>query len=226
MKVSIILPTYNESENIIKVVNMIHKICKNISHEIIVVDDHSPDKTLARVKNIRWVRSFLHPGPRGLALSILYGIKQSRGSIIVGMDADGNHDPEVIPLLLQALQRSDLVIASRFVPKGGMTDKERFWASFLFNKMLQIVFRFPVSDNTSGFYAIRKTTLQTLHPKKIYHGYGEYHMRLVWIAKKAGLTITEVPVYYGNRLGGLSKSQLLPMMLSYFQEAIRLKINI
>lgn len=220
MKLSIILPAYNESENIVKVVNIIHNICKYISHEIIVVDDHSPDKTYDLIKNNPNARSFLHPGSRGLGQSILYGIKQSRGEIILGMDADGNHDPHVIPSLIGELKNSDLVVASRFLPGGGMSDKKRYWMSFLFNTLLQWM-KFPVTDNTSGFYAIRKTTLTKLNPGSIYNGYGEYHLRLVWFACKKGLTIKEVPVYYGERLGGKSKSNLLSMAISYTYEAIR-----
>jgi len=223
---SIILPTYNESQNIIKIINTIHKVCKNISHEIIVVDDASPDGTYEKIKKFPSVRSFLHPGTRGLGLSILYGIKNSRGHIILGMDADGNHDPHVIPHLLSSLQKADLVVASRFILGGGMSDTKRFWASFLFNNMLQRVFGFPITDNTSGIYAIHKIKLMSLGLADIYYGYGEYHLRLVWKAKKAGLTITEVPVYYGKRLGGESKSSLLVMIPTYLKTALALRFTL
>ncbi len=237
---SIILPTYNESQGIIKLINTVHKVCKNISHEIIIVDDDSPDGTAATIarqfRSTSWVRNFIHPGKRDLGLSILYGIKQSRGHIIIGMDADGNHDPGVIPHLLKSLKTADLVVASRFIPQGGTWSPQggtwsrlggmtpiRFWASFLFNKTLQTFLGFPITDNTSGFYAIRKKRLLALKPSSIYYGYGEYHLRLVWYATIQGLTMTEVPVYYGRRLSGMSKSRLVPMALSYLKTAVRLK---
>ena len=224
---SIILPTYNESHSIVNVINAIHRACSHLSHEIIVVDDHSPDGTAQIVQKTfakaRWAQCFLHPGKQGLGLSILYGIKQSRGRIIIGMDSDGNHDPKVIPLLLTKLKNADLVVASRFIKGGGMHEPTRYYLSLWFNYLLRFVFKFPITDNTSGFYAIRRKTLEKLNPPSIYYDYGEYHLRLVWATFVLGLTLKEIPVYYGKRTGGISKSKLFPMMVSYIREAVRLK---
>ncbi len=221
---SIVLPTYNESQSIVKIIKTIHVVCKNISHEIIVVDDHSPDNTLTIIKKNPSVRSFMHPGPRGLGLSILYGIKKAHGAIIIGMDADGNHDPSIIPTLIKKLNHADLVVASRFLKGGGMHSLIRYWTSFIFNLLLRIGFGFPITDNTSGYYAIRKSTLvHKLNPAQIYYGYGDYHLRLVWTARKIGLTIVETPIYYGKRFGGTSKSHFFSMSLAYLRVATQLK---
>ncbi len=224
--VSIIIPTYNEAESIIKLVATIHKVSKNISHEVIIVDDHSPDQTIALLSRkfgkSPWLRTFLHPGSRGLGRSIGYGIRQARGSVILGMDADGNHDPAIVPDILQALEGHDMVVASRFVPGGGMPDQRRFVASLWFNRFINAFLGFPVTDNTSGYYAIRKSVLSRLHPQAIYYGYGDYHLRLVWAAREKKLRIREVPVVYAPRIAGTSKSRLLQMFLSYLGEALRL----
>ncbi len=223
---SLILPTYNESQTISKLIKNIHKVCKNISHEIIVVDDQSPDGTLTHIgQSIRkapWLKCFSHPGPRDLGGSILYGLKRASGRICIGMDADGNHDPAVIPTLLENLTHADIVVASRFLPGGGMQSGLRYHASRVFNTAIRYILGFPVTDSTSGFYAIRKKALQKLPLGRIYYGYGEYHLRLVWFARKANLHIDEIPVYYGARLGGTSKSRLVHMLISYSAAAIAL----
>lgn len=227
---SIILPTYNEAETIVQTVRTIQKVCQKQSYEIIIVDDHSPDGTARLIgKNFSGnpvIRPLTNPGKRSLGLSILYGIKHSRGDIIVGMDADGNHDPALIPPLIKKLQDADLVVASRFLSGGGMKDIKKYINSFLYNKMLRIMLGFPLADNTSGYYAIRRHTLLSLRPSAMYYGYGEYHLRLVWRAFKKELTIVEIPVYYGDRGGGRSKSHALPMAYSYFMTALKLRFRL
>jgi glycosyltransferase involved in cell wall biosynthesis len=228
LTLSIILPTYNESANIIKVIQSIHNTCKNASHEIIVVDDHSPDNTKEltqrHFKNASWLRLFSHPGKRSLGASIGFGISQARGTIIVGMDADGNHNPKNIPRLLKGITTTDVVVGSRFLPSGGMHESLRYWTSYLFNLLLRACFGFPITDNTSGFYAIRATTVRRLikHYPQIYTGYGDYHLRLVWYATEEGLTIRERAVYYGKRHGGQSKSIARSMIWTYLHTAMQL----
>lgn len=227
-EVSIVIPTYNESESIIKLVSTIHNVCKKISHEIIIVDDHSPDQTarllVHRFRQSPWFKCFLHPGRRGLGHSIGYGVAKARGRIIIGMDADGNHAPQIIPDMIRALMSCDMVVASRFLPEGGMPDRKRYLGSLWFNRLLAYMLRFPITDNTSGYYAIARASLLRLRPNSIYYGYGDYHLRLVWHARKAGLNIQEIPVFYAARIGGTSKSRLLRMLVSYLGEALRLSV--
>ena len=80
-------------------------------------------------------------------------------------------------------------------------------------------------DNMSGFYAIKKEKLNLLPLKKIYYGYGEYHLRLVWYAKKMGFKIKEIPVFYPKRKFGKSKSNLFRMFFKYITVVIFLKLN-
>lgn len=194
--------------------------------EIIVVDDNSPDKTgdfvANHAKQHPYIRCIIRTKQPGLGKSIGEGIKQAKGDVIIGMDADFNHDPETILLLLQKLKHADLVVASRFMKKGGMEDTARFLATYFFNKVT-LLFGFPNTDNTSGFYAIKKQVIDTLGVDSIYYGYGDYHLRLVYFTKKYGYTIMQAPTYYQKRTFGNSKSKLLQMGIAYTKEVIKLR---
>lgn len=230
-KVSIVIPTYNEKENILKLVPEIQKIFKRLANyqpEVVIVDDDSPDRTGHELKKkfkSHSVRVFIRKKEKGLASAIKLGIEKSRGEIIIGMDADFNHDPKIIPDLLKKLKIAKIVVASRFIKQGGMDDKFRYFGTKIFNLILRLFLGFPSTDNASGFYTIRKRNLVTLGLEKIYYGYGEYHLRLVYLAKQAGFKISEVPVYYKARLYGQSKSRLLEMAKDYLKEAILLRLG-
>lgn len=221
------MPSYNERENLTALIPQIRAAIRHLSAytaEIIVVDDNSPDHTADAIRK-RFgtsVRVIVRKKARGLATAIGAGVAHARGDIIIGMDADGNHNPKSIPLLLTALKTADLVVGSRFIKGGGMQDRTRYIASWLFNAVLRYVLQFPVWDNTSGYYAIHKNILRRMKPDRIYQGYGDYHLRLVYAAKMSGLCIREVPVHYENRQYGQSKSRLFIMAISYLHTALRL----
>lgn len=224
--VSVILPTYNEKDAIVAHVSNIAKILSKLQcqFEILVVDDDSPDLTADIVKDIENVRVIVRKSDHGLGLSIGEGIEKAKGNIIIGMDADGNHDPRDIPNILANLTSdTKLVVASRFKGNGGMKGW-RMLPTFLFNAMFRL-FGLPIWDNTSGYYAARKSDLQKLGIKRIYYGYGDYHLRLVFYANNAGWKIVEVPTTYQARLGGVSKSKLLKMAIQYTAEAYRLRFG-
>jgi len=228
--VSVILPTFNEKEAIVPHAEHVSRVLTNAGykHEVLVVDDDSPDGTAevvrraaAKNKNIKII---VRKENHGLGLSIGDGMRVAKGTIVVGMDADGNHDPEDLPNMLQNLRGGvKLVVASRFKGDGGMKGW-RMLPTFLFNAMFRL-FGLPIWDNTSGYYAIRKTDLAKLGLKKIYYGYGDYHLRLVFYAAKAGFKMIEVPTTYQARLGGASKSKLLKMAVEYTKEAFRLRFG-
>lgn len=224
---SIIIPTYNESDNIVLLINRIKTILRGFDFEIIVIDDRSEDGTYSLVNETYEdepnIRCYYHQGPRSLGASILEGIRKAAGDVIIGMDADFNHDPCLLPMLIESLDKYDFVVASRFVKGGGMENRLSYMLSLFFNLSLRLFFSYPIYDNTSGYYAIKKSALVRLQPEKIYYGYGEYHLRLVYFSYKAGLSIGEVPVWYENRRHGYSKSNYCKMMFSYFYTAYLLK---
>jgi len=229
--ISIIIPTYNEKENILLLIQSILAIShKNkLETEIIIIDDNSPDKTGEIVKKEfnqnKIVHVFIRKHERGLATAIFHGITRAKGDMIISIDADFNHPPELIPLLVDKLNTSDLVIASRFIKGGGMDEWGRYIGTYFFNYFLKYILGFPTMDNMSGYYAIRKNTLSQLDLKEIYRGYGEYHLRLVWRASRLKMKIVEVPVYYKKRMYGKSKSHLFKMFFSYFIYALKLRLE-
>ena len=228
--ISVILPTYNEKDAIAKHASHVSKVLRDAGykHEVLVVDDDSPDGTAKVVKELgtrnKNVRVIVRHENHGLGLSIGDGVRKATGNIIIGMDADGNHDPSDIPNMLKNLTGNiKLVVASRFKGDGGMKGW-RMLPTFLFNAMFRL-FGLPIWDNTSGYYAVRKADLEKLGLKRIYYGYGDYHLRLVFYGAQAGWKILEVPTKYQPRLGGTTKSKLLSMAMEYTREAYRLRFG-
>lgn len=226
--VSVILPSYNERDNLLSLIPKIHEAFARMpayTAEILVVDDNSPDGTAKALRRAfkGAVRYIVRTDARGLATAIYDGVCKSTGEIIIGMDADGNHDPNIIPAMLAALEAHDFVVASRFVPGGGMEDAGRYVSSKMFNFLLHKGLGFPVTDATSGYYAVHRHTLHSLPLQTIYRGYGEYHMRLVWHAYKCGARVVEIPVYYQRRQYGQSKSKLPIMLGIYSRTALTLR---
>lgn len=228
--VSVILPTFNEKDAIVKHAEHVSSVLTKAGyqHEVLVVDDDSPDGTAEVVRKAhesnKNIKVLVRKSNHGLGLSIGDGVRNAVGNIIIGMDADGNHDPEDMPNMLKNLNGNvKLVVASRFKGNGGMSGW-RMLPTFLFNGMFRL-FGLPIWDNTSGYYAVRKNDLEKLGLKRIYYGYGDYHLRLVFYAARAGWKTIEVPTTYQARIGGESKSKLGKMAIEYTKEAWRLRFS-
>ena len=222
MKVSVILPTYYERDNIGDLLNSIESVlCKESwETEILVVDDNSTDGTAVIVREHHAispieVQCHVRTSERGLATAILYGIRKSAGDIIVVMDTDFNHDPAMIPQMVKFLEFYDLVIGSRFVMGGGMEDRQRYYYSLLYNLFIRMLLRLQVQDNLSGFFAIRRQRLFAFNLDEIFNGYGEYFIRLLHAARYQKYRMLEVPVFYILRRHGKSKSRFLRMLKDY-----------
>ena len=236
MKVSIILPTYNEAGNIGQLIKTINcqKELKEYQLEFVVVDDNSPDHTAAIVKALTKkipIKLFVRTKQKGLASAILYGIRRSSGQIIVLMDTDFNHRPEDIARLLEPIinQRADLVIGSRYIKGGGMHVSEAGAIQFLGSKLgnffvNKILLGLPVKESLSGFVVIKRKALSQLNLTSIFQGYGDYCIRLLYQAYRQGYRLIEIPVVYGKRRYGKSKSNLVKMFIEYLKTAISLKL--
>ncbi len=206
--VSIILATYNESENI---GDMIHAITEAVPDplEIIVVDDDSPDQTWRiaaeigepRLKVIRRLKT------RGLASAINRGIIESGGEYIGWMDADMCHPPAMLPAMLEALQTCDVVIGSRYV-RGGKDARaaSRVLTSRLVNGMASLVLGHGVRDYDSGFILMHRDVLNSvsLTPS----GYGSYFIEFMYACRRKGLAVAELPYTFTERRKGVSKSNV------------------
>ena len=230
MDLSIVLPTYNEKDNIINLIKQILEILKNIENkEIIVVDDNSPDGTYLACKTAfeknDGIKVLLRKNNKGLANSILDGIKICKGEYIIVMDTDLTHDPKLIPKLTYLAKEYDIVSGSRFCAGGLMENKIHYFCSFSFNLLLRIILKTQIQDNLGGYFCIKKNTLDLLPFEKIFYGYGEYFFRLLHFAQTKNLTIIEIPAVYNLRYKGKSKSNFLLLLFKYFFAAIKLRFN-
>ncbi len=231
IRASVILPTYNESGNIVKLIEEIKRelSLKRISHEVIVIDDDSPDKTglLAQkyFSKVPEVRVIIRKKERGLATAIRVGLEKAVGEVVVAMDTDFNHEPKVVPRLVEKCKNYDFVVGSRFIKGGGMSNKTRQNLSYLFNVMIRIILGSPVHDNLSGFFAMKREKLEKLNFDKIFWGYGDYFIRLIYLAKKENSSFAEVPSFYKEREYGSSKSLFLNMFRDYLSSTLDLRLN-
>jgi dolichol-phosphate mannosyltransferase len=226
MMVSVILPAYNEQQNIVLLIDALTAVLAGHAHELLIVDDRSPDGTADRV------RSLNDPGvrllereisqPRSYARSIFEGIMAARGDVIVIMDSDFNHDPADVPRLLTALARADCVSASRFLPGGGMADPWRWVASGIFHLFIRALIRSRVTDHLFGFFAVRREVLEALPLERIFYGFGDYGMRLLYACCRQGARIVEIPAVCGRRRHGQGNRQLGRIFWCYTWAVLRL----
>lgn len=229
MLVSIILPTYNEKGNVVKLIKeIINHLKGHYEFEIIVVDDNSSDRTADVCNKVfgdkKNIRIFVREKERGLATAINFGIANAAGKYIVVMDTDINHDPKIIPLMLSEINKYDMIVGSRYIKGGGMENRRRYWLSKSYNLYLRLILRVPITDFLSGFFCINKDYLmRTLRNKNsIFVGYGEYFMRLIFTVFKSGGSFYELPVFYINRQYGESKSNFFKMLTTYTKTSIEL----
>lgn len=238
---SIILPTYNERENICDLIEAIRQELEPLPwrYEVLVMDDNSPDGTAQVVRDHFAlgaetmalqgnciVRLCVRTKDKGLANSIRDGLERAHGRTLVVMDTDFNHDPAMIPQMVDLLRYYDLVIGSRFVMHGGMEDAARYRASLLYNLFIRVLFQTQIQDNLSGFFAVRRDRFFELAPKfnKIFYGYGDYFIRLLLMAWRSNWKILEVPVFYILRRHGLSKTGFWAIFRDYTKAVLKLRL--
>lgn len=222
--VSVILPTYNEKETIIKLIESIHDAIAKYNHEIIVVDDNSPDGTYEAVTdaNYNYARGILRTTDRGFAKSILCGIENSKGDIIIIMDSDFNHQPKYLPFMIDALNYYDCISASRFVYGGDMGNRFRHLLSWIFNIYVRIMTGGKITDSLYGFIAIKKEILQKVNYDTIFWGYGDYCIRLLYYLQKENISILQFPAVNGRRIAGEGNLRFFKVFRQYFVEVIKL----
>jgi len=226
------LPTYNEKENIGDLIQTILDVLAPlpVKSQIIVVDDNSPDGTAdlvwKRFSSCPEVFLILRKKERGLATAIAAGIDQSQANVIAVMDTDFNHHPKDLPRLLEQISEADMVIGSRYISGGGMkTSRLRYLGSWVFNVFIRLVLGSPVKDNLSGFLVFKREVLDQVKNKAIFYGYGDYCIRLIHYALKAGFVIREVPVIYEFRRGGESKTDFVKYLVSYAKATLALRFG-
>ncbi len=229
-EVSIIIPTYNESENIIQVLKSIGEhIPKDIATEAIVVDDNSPDGTGKVVEDYindaqnktGYTIGVIHRKTKsGLSSAILDGIQHSSGETVVVMDSDFSHPPKIIPQLIEEMENSkcDIVIASRFVPGGGIDgwSTKRKLISKTATGIAKAGLGVNESDPMSGFFAFKRKILEGIKFDAI-----GYKMLLEILVKTKDAKVKEIPYTFTNRMYGSSKLDS-STMLDYVKSVWRL----
>jgi dolichol-phosphate mannosyltransferase len=211
-KVLVIIPTYNESENIEPIVARLRAAVPDV--DVLVADDNSPDGTGDIADSLAehdpHVQVMHRAGKEGLGAAYLAGFRWGidRGyDVLVEMDADGSHAPEELPRLLAALADADLVIGSRWVPGGGVVN----WPSHrkLISKGGSTYSRFmlgvDIHDVTAGFRAFRKETLEGIGLDEVASQGYCFQVDLGWRAIRKGFRVLEVPITFVERERGASK---------------------
>jgi len=213
VRVLVVVPTYNEAENIVKVLHRVHEALPEAG--ILVVDDGSPDGTAELVVESTSEGDEVHVLSRasksGLGSAYRSGFAWGleRGyEAFVEMDADFSHDPDALPDLVAPLEAGyEVVIGSRYVPGGSIPNWSwyRHLLSWGGNRYASVVLGLGVADSTAGFRAYAATVLRRLDLDRIRaEGYG-FQIEMTYRAKQAGASITEVPIRFVDRVAGESK---------------------
>jgi dolichol-phosphate mannosyltransferase len=221
----IIIPTFNEKENIEKIIRKVFSLEK--SFHVLIVDDGSPDGTGTIVKNLQnQFNGQLHieerTGKLGLGTAYIHGFKwalQKDYQFIFEMDADFSHDPNDLIRLYNAnaLEGGEVAIGSRYVQGVNIVNwpMARLLMSFFASKYVKLITRMPIHDATAGFKCYKREVLETINFDKIqFVGYA-FQIEMKFKAWKYGFNIIEVPVIFTDRTEGDSK-----MSGGIFREAV------
>ena len=212
MKTLIIIPTYNEIDNIEKLLEQV--LAKSETIEVLVIDDNSPDGTALRVKFMQSSEPRIHllerPGKMGLGSAYVTGFKYALERdyyYIIEMDADFSHNPEDIPLLLNAAKKYDLVIGSRYCEGVNIIHWpiKRLLISYFASKYVRTITRMPVKDPTSGFKCFQRKVLENIDLDKILSDGYAFQIEMNFRAWVKGFHIKEIPIVFTERKNGVSK---------------------
>ncbi len=215
-KVKIVLPTYNEAENLPLMVDALFSLpVENLS--ILVVDDNSPDGTGQIADDL----AKQHPGrvsvlhrkvKEGLGAAYIAGFKEalkSDADYIIQMDCDFSHQPKYIPAMVEAAATHDLVIGSRYIRGGGVDESWSFYRKalswFANGVYVRTLLGVPVHDATGGFKLWRRQTLIGLDLERVRSNGYVFQVEMTYIACRLGFKVAEVPIYFPDRERGHSK---------------------
>lgn len=212
MNTLIIVPTYNESDNLPELVRRLENLGMDL--DLLIVDDNSPDGTGRMAEEMAltrpWLRVMHRPGKKGLGSAyreaFQMALKQQYDAI-GQMDADLSHDPAYLPAMLRALESADLVLGSRYRPGGGV----RNWGlprralsrgGSLYARLLLGV---PVRDLTGGFKLFRRQVLESIELDTIRSNGYSFQIETTYRTLRRGYRVVEVPIVFEDRRGGRSK---------------------
>jgi len=211
-KVLVIIPTYNESENIERIIGRVRSSVPEV--DILVADDNSPDGTGKIADGIAerdgHVKVMHRRGKEGLGAAYLAGFRWGMDhgyDALVEMDADGSHRPEDLPRLLTALRDADLVLGSRWVPGGEVVNwpRRRKLLSQGGSLYSRLALGLTIRDVTGGYRVFRRATLEGIALDEIVSQGYTFQVELAWRAVRNGFKVVEVPITFVEREHGASK---------------------
>lgn len=208
----IIVPTYNEGENLPRLMDAIFEVCPAVN--LLVVDDGSPDGTGAmadkRAAEDDRVHVLHREGKLGLGTAYIAGFKWALARdyrFVFEMDADFSHQPKYLPAFLEAAQRADLVLGCRYIPGGGTVDwtPMRKLISQGGNLYARVALGLPYKDLTGGFKCFRREVLEAIDLDAVASVGYAFQIELTYRAHKRGFRIEQVPIIFPDRQAGESK---------------------
>jgi len=212
MKALVIIPTYNERENLPELLRQI--FAENLPLEVLIIDDNSPDGTGAVADQLSASDSRVHvmhrPGKMGLGSAYVAGFRYALErdyDAVFEMDADFSHNPDSLPQFLRELENADLVVGSRYL--HGVTvvnwPLKRLILSYGANVYSRIITGIPIKDLTGGFKCFRRQVLESLDLSRVRSdGYG-FQIEINYKAWRKGFRIREIPILFVDRRAGESK---------------------
>jgi dolichol-phosphate mannosyltransferase len=215
VKLTVVIPTYNEAENLPKLVSALFALPLP-GLNILVVDDNSPDGTgqVAEALSEAYSRRLaVHHrlGKLGLGTAYITGFKlaiEAGAEAIAQMDADFSHPPELLPRLYEILGSSAIAMGSRYVPGGGVDERWSLWRKGLSafgNQYARVILGLPVKDATGGFRVWRRETLMGMPLERVRSNGYAFQVEMAYLAYRLGFSFQEVPFYFADRQWGQSK---------------------
>jgi len=212
MKILIIIPTYNELENLPRLLPEV--LSKDDGIDVLIVDDNSPDGTSAfvesQMKNNNRIHLIKRSSKQGLGTAYIAGFKyalQNGYDFVFEMDADFSHDPKEIPRFLDEIKNSDVVLGSRYINGVNVINwpMRRLLLSSFANLYTRFITGMPVHDATGGFKCFRIKVLQAIDLNKVKSNGYAFQIEMSFKAWKKGFKVKEIPIIFVDRVKGKSK---------------------
>jgi len=209
----VVIPTYNERENLPVLCQKVMEATGGGVH-LLIVDDNSPDGTGVLAEELAKQYPQIHILHRqrkeGLGRAYVAGFQRALEigyRLIAQMDADLSHDPADLPRLIKASETADLVIGSRYVPGGDVSNwsRQRYWLSFFANQYVRLITRLPLRDATGGYRCWKREVLEAIDLSTIRSNGYAFQIEMAYRACRLGFHVQEIPIVFTERRAGKSK---------------------